>query len=70
MLVKVLGEHVNHPDFGSQITNLRTHIIEREADKQFYVCMIRKFNPAHDILRSDYCPATRPAKVKSSQFLN
>ena len=70
MLVKVLGQHVTHPDFGAQITELQNHVISREADKFFYVCMIRKFEPDHEIFKPNYMPPSKPRKVKDSQFIS
>ena len=69
MLIDVLSEHIDHPEFGKQITELREHVIAREADKNFYACMIRKFNPAHEILSANYIAPTRPRKEKDSQFM-
>ena len=66
MLADVLNEHVAHPDFGSQIRELRNHVIARQADKAFYACMIRKFAPDHDILKISYIPPSKPRKAQDS----
>ena len=70
MLEELLLEHMNHPDVGAQIKELRKHVLDHEADKPFYVNMIRHLAKDHPILKPNYCPPSRPKKEKVSQFLN
>ena len=40
----------------------------QDADKQFYVVLIRHFHKDHPILQPNYCPPAKPKKEKQSQF--
>ena len=60
ILDDLLAQKSDHPEVGPYIVELRKHVSEREADKQFYLSLIRHFAKDHEIFRPEYCPPIRP----------
>ena len=50
ILDKMLEMNEKHEDVGPQVAELRKHLMQREADKSFYLMMIRHFDEVNDIL--------------------
>ena len=62
ILDKLLDQHSNHAEFGPKVKELRKHLFLREADKNFYLVLIRHFDKDNSIFAPGYCPPTRPKK--------
>ena len=56
MLHKILEYNKHHEHHGRQIVNLMEHLAVREADKDWYLGMIRHFDGENDIFLSTYFP--------------
>ena len=70
ILDKLLLQHLDHVEFGSRVNELRKHLLLREADKTFYLVLIRHFDKDNFIFQPGYCPPARPKKESQSQFLS
>ena len=62
ILDKLLLQHSSHEEFGPKVNELRKHLLLREADKNFYLVMIRHFDKDNFIFAPGYCPPARPKK--------
>ena len=68
ILIQLLQVNVNHESFGESIRRLGQYIVEKEADKNFLVVLIRFFDGKHAIFDKNYAPPQRPSKAQGENL--
>ena len=61
ILVQILKAHVDHHQHGDAVRRLGHYLVEKEADKNFYVVLIRFFDAGNVLFHQSYQP---PKKQK------
>ena len=64
ILVSILKKHVDHHQHGEAVRQLGHYLVEKEADKNFYVVLIRFFDAENELFHPNYEP---PKKQRMSK---
>ena len=54
ILVQILKAHVDHHQHGDAVRRLGYYLVEKEADKYFYVVLIRFFDGQNPLFDANY----------------
>ena len=62
--MSILKKHVDHHQHGEAVRHLGHYLVEKEADKNFYVVLIRFFDAENELFHPNYEP---PKKQRMSK---
>ena len=56
ILLSILKKHVDHHQHGEAVRQLGHYLVEKEADKNFYLVLIRFFDAENELFHPSYEP--------------